>query len=108
MITLRGIGIFFLLHFYSASYCQIDPHKLDSLSNAIDSSVKNREKWQDSFTKTQDSIYKTTVDKNTNQLKQDKEVENKKRQESIVRIIIGVLFCAGLITGFAIRKKPKS
>jgi hypothetical protein len=84
------------------SYAQIDQRKLDSLSRAIDSSVKAHQSSEDSFIKLQDNHYHSELNKalqqsKNNLLAEEKREEAEERQQIIVRILIGVLLVAGII-----------
>jgi hypothetical protein len=93
-------------------YGQIDQKKLDSLARSIDSSAKTHKSWQDSFTKVQDSIYSSAINKNNSptvdDLAEQKRKETKQRQQILLRIVISVVL---LITGFVVllrRRKNKT
>jgi len=96
-------------------FAQIDQKKRDSLARAIDSSAKAYRTSQDSFTKKQDSIYRSSikidVEQNNRQHEQfiaeQKRRENKQRQQAYIRILIGVLLFTVLIIGFLRKRKPK-
>src|SRR5678809_758609 len=62
-------------------YGQIDKKKLDSLSRSIDSSTKAHRLFQDSFTKVQDSIYHSAINKNDSGKFNDFLAEQKRRLE---------------------------
>lgn len=88
--------IVMLMGFYAIP--QIDPAKLDSLSRAIDSSSKAYKAWQDSFTKVQDSLYRSSLKKDIEQnnrnlqqyLAEQKRRERKERQQAYIRIFAGL------------------
>lgn len=102
-----------LLHFGISA--QIHPKKRDSLARAIDFSTNAYKAWQDSFTKKQDSIYRSSIKTNTEQnnhnphpfLTEQKRREDKQRQQAYIRISIGVLFFMVLILGLLRKSKPK-
>ncbi|HWI91909.1 MAG TPA: hypothetical protein VNT20_11585 [Flavisolibacter sp.] len=99
-----------------SSYGQIDPKKVDSLSRLIDSSAHAYKVQQDSVVKYQDSANKSEVNKAIQQSSADREndsvkqkrSEQEKRQETFVRIALGVLvFVIVIIALMRIRKtKP--
>jgi|GEM_PF-2046569 len=65
-------------------HAQIDPQKLDSLQQSIEASTRATKAWQDSFQKTQDSIYRKEV---LNRIQEEKnaigkEILNRKEKES--------------------------
>ncbi len=93
------------------SLSQINSQKLDSLSSAIGSKNQSLKAWQDSFQKSQDSIYKAhTGDKSglrtdENAIEKDRGVKQKKRW--VFLIIGGMVFLGLLITDLIRRKKRK-
>jgi hypothetical protein len=92
-------------------WSQIDQKKVDALSRSIDSSVKAHQSWQDSFIKVQDSIYHVAIGKkvdsnsdNTNRsFAAQKRKEVKELQQTLLRIIAGVVLLA-VVTIFLLRK----
>ena len=95
---------------------QIDPAKLDSLSRAIDSSSKAYKAWQDSFTKVQDSLYRSSLKKDIEQnnrnlqqyLAEQKRRERKERQQAYIRIFAGLSLFIVLIFVLLRKRRPKS
>ena len=86
-------------------YGQIDQKKLDSLSRAIDSSAKSHKSWQDSFIRSQDSIYQSAVNKNNGHQRNDVIKQNEKeRQKFWLRIIVAVFVIAMVIALLRKRK----
>lgn len=105
--------IFIVLPFCKSS-AQIDQEKMDSLTRSIENSRQEYRQWQDSFKKTQDSIYRSMVQKqdgerNLQNLKKfaaiQKKNEEKRRQQMYMRIGFGILMLGILVFGLARRKK---
>lgn len=86
-------------------YGQIDQKKLDSLSRAIDSSAKSHKSWQDSFIRSQYSIYQSAVNKNDLQKRNEVAKRNgEERQKFWLRIIVAVFVIAMIIALLRKRK----
>jgi phage-related tail protein len=103
------------LLFQFNSYGQIDPKKVDSLSRLIDSSAHAYKLQQDSVVKYQDSTNKSEVNKvlqqssanqESDSIKQ-KRSEQEKRQETFVRIALGVLVFVIVIIALMRRRRTK-
>lgn len=103
----------FLLHLNV--HGQVDPKKVDSLSRSIDSSVRAYKEQQDRVIKQHDSVYKLELNKAHQQKKSNdpghvlnlkKSPEEKERQQTIVRIVAGVLLF--LVAIIALMRKRKS
>jgi hypothetical protein len=94
------------------TYGQIDKKKLDSLSRSIDASTKAHRLFQDSFTKVQDSIYHSAINKNDSGklndfLADQKRRVEKEKQQAILRLMIVMILVIGIIT-LILRRKPKN
>jgi deoxyribodipyrimidine photolyase-like uncharacterized protein len=106
--------IVLLLHL--SIHAQIDQKKLDSLSRSIDSSAKAYKYWQDSFAKQQDSIYHAAISKEIKKdsrnpdefLLEEKREEAEERQQTILRIVTGVVLLVIGIIALIRRRKTKT
>jgi hypothetical protein len=99
-----------------SSFAQVDQKKLDSLARSIDASARAARAWQDSFMKTQDSIYGTGVvrskEPERNGFEKSAAVPKpeKKQKRTYIPVVIGIFVALVLIVGFRrkIRKPPPS
>jgi hypothetical protein len=98
---------------HPSTFGQIDQRKLDSLSRLIDSSAQAYKMQQDSIIKQQDSSYKSEVNKALQQnsvdsdkfLAEQKRRESRQRQQSKLRIVIGIALFVILIIALLRRRK---
>jgi hypothetical protein len=100
-----------VLLFSIDSFGQIDQRKVDSLARLIDSSAEARLHQQETIIKRIDSSYHSDLNKALQQnrgdsLAKQKQMEARRRQQTTIRILIGVLFFTILIIALALRKKP--
>ena len=88
-------------------YGQVDQRKLDSLSRAIDSSAKSHKSWQDSFIRSQDSIYHSAVAKKDLGKSRDLDNQDKAERRRLgLRMVIAV-FIMALVIAFVRKRKRK-
>lgn len=96
---MRLIFLAISLMFYSVSFPQeekINQKSLDSLVKAIESHTKSTRSWQDSFTRSQDSIYQLQLSR-LNQQKEGQEKNHETNEKTILAWLIAGTGLAALI-----------
>lgn len=115
-ISRKGIYrlLLLLLFIFPITIFAQDPHidqqKLDSLKQKIDQQNRNIRSAQDSFKKTQDSIYYAQMDKRIAKSIRDnidysRQLEEQHKRQMYIRIGVGVLFLVFVILGLIRRRK---
>ena len=98
------------------TYAQIDQRKVDSLARVIDSSANANQQQQEKAIKAVDSNYRSQLSKalrqnsrnKDNSLAEQKGREARQRQQTIVRILIGILLLIIGVVALVRRRKTKS
>ena len=87
-----------LLLFMPLTWAQVDPQKLDSLKRSIDAQAKKVQAWQDSFTRQQESLYRSQALKQSAPArKAPAKKEERKERQGWVRVMIAGLFVTLLL-----------
>lgn len=92
--------------------CPASSQNTDSFSRAVDSSAKQ---IQQSYEALEDSLYRLQMQRDINEKGQEldeflagyKEGQKKEKQQTYIRIGLGVAFVAALIYGLARRRKQR-